>query len=163
MFATTVRQLKQLFLIRGLPGSGKTELARALVKRPTHQVSANQFFYDQDGQFRYKPALVLESHADCLRRLETLMQPQEYIGSPSELAVSNVFAECKDMEPYVRLANAYDYRVTVLEVQNPLRNSTTHNVPEEYIRRYMDRWASRRDVYEMLSRLSVYNTDYLPE
>ncbi len=68
LFAAAVRLAEaRLVILRGLPGSGKTTLARALVdQHGFHLYEADQHFETPAG-YRYDPARVADAHAATLR------------------------------------------------------------------------------------------------
>jgi hypothetical protein len=68
LFAAAARLVgARLVILRGLPGSGKTTLARALVDRHGFRLfEADQHFETPDG-YRYDPARVADAHAATQR------------------------------------------------------------------------------------------------
>jgi len=123
--------MRTLYLIRGLPGSGKTTLAKQL----TDQVfEADQFFEQPDGTYRFDRASLGEAHAWCRARTESAMQDEKSI-----IAVSNTFTQHWEMGPYIGLAALYGYQVQEITMSGPLRPNV-HGVPPEAIARMRDRW-----------------------
>jgi predicted kinase len=133
-----------MYLIRGLPGSGKSCLAENLLAEelrleqggedvePTDRVIEADQFFTKDGVYAFDPERLKEAHADCLKRAIQLM------AGGKALAVSNTFSQGWEMEPYLHEAERYDYEVVVLHCQNDF--GSVHGVPPEAIQRMRDRW-----------------------
>lgn len=109
---------KTLTLIRGLPRSGKTTLARALMKgsamgvghtlglEPRKAHFENDFFFMKEGHYVYDPAKKDAAELWCLSCTEKAM-----IQSVNMVVVSNNFTMLWEMEPYIALAEQYKYNV----------------------------------------------------
>tara|TARA_R110000824_G_scaffold22133_1_gene81517 strand:- start:189 stop:605 length:417 start_codon:yes stop_codon:yes gene_type:complete len=111
--------MKQLFIIRGAPGTGKTTLARQLA--PDNNAAADDFFYDGDGVYQFDPALIGEAHADCMKRVEEMMTGGEVI------AVHNTFTEMWEVSPYLILCSQYGYTPVIIKCETNF--GTEHGVP----------------------------------
>lgn len=120
-----------LFLVRGLPGSGKTSFATAIWNEYA-VCEADKFFYDKDGNYNYDPSKIKDAHAWCKNEVETRMKDhqinQQYY---PEIAVSNTFTQEWEMEDYYRLAEKYQYKVVSLIVENRHDGKNIHGVPDE--------------------------------
>lgn len=124
--------MKNLFLVRGVPGSGKTTLARQLT---ANVFEADHYFYDNDGNYTFVPSEIKEAHKEC----------QQFVGFAMEsniekIAVSNTFTQEWEMEPYFVLAKKYGYRVTTIVVENRHGGVNEHNVPEDKIEQMKNRF-----------------------
>ena len=124
---------KTLYLIRGLPGSGKSTLAKRLASRVL--IEADTWFYDHDGNYKFDPKELPQAHHYC----ETVTLHAMVHGEP-QIAVANTFSQKWEMEPYLRLAEKYNYTVNVIECQNDY--GSVHGVPRENIQAMKDRWES---------------------
>ena len=118
--------MKTLFLIRGLPGSGKSSLIESL--RITHNVSADMYHINSEGIYDWKPQNVKASHEWCKNQVRNFML-KEY----TNIAVDNTFTIFRELGPYFELAEEFGYRVSTLIVENRHGNKSIHNVPEETI------------------------------
>ncbi len=120
-----------LFLVRGLPGSGKTSFATAIWNEYA-VCEADKFFYDKDGNYNYDPSKIKDAHAWCKNEVETRMKDhqinQQYY---PEIAVSNTFTQEWEMEDYYKLAEKYQYKVVSLIVENRHDGKNIHGVPDE--------------------------------
>jgi len=61
-----------LFLVRGLPGSGKTSFASA-IWNDYAVCEADKFFYDKEGNYNFDGSKLKEAHAWCKQEVETRM------------------------------------------------------------------------------------------
>jgi NEDD4-binding protein 2 len=133
--------MKTLILLRGLPGSGKSTFANYMFSNNIFE--ADQYFYDEDGNYNFDASKLYEAHKWCQLRVEHAMEDNlESNGMYfSEIVVSNTSTTEKELEPYLELAKKYDYQVVSLIVENRHGNKSVHNVPEETIERMKQRFS----------------------
>lgn len=124
---------KVLYILRGLPGSGKSTVANSLTS--TDRVfEADKYFYDSDGNYNFDGSKLGEAHAWCKEQVEFCMMPAEngetnwFPNLP--IVVSNTNTTEKEFKPYVELAEKYGYAVVFLVVENRHGNKSLHDVPE---------------------------------
>lgn len=122
--------MRQLFLIRGLPGSGKSTFANKISK---FVIEADMFF-EKDGTYQYDREKLAEAHAWCKNRVKEAM-----INGFSPIVVSNTFVKRWEMQDYLNLAESNYYQVTEVTMSGTLRKSK-HNVPDETIERMKLNW-----------------------
>lgn len=129
-----------LFLVRGLPGSGKTSFASA-IWNDYAVCEADKFFYDKEGNYNFDPSKLKEAHNWCKNEVEIRMQDhqnnQQYY---PEIAVSNTFTQEWEMEDYFKLAGKYGYKVVSLILENRHGSQSVHGVPEEKLQIMKDRF-----------------------
>lgn len=124
--------MKTLFLIRGVPGSGKSTFAR-LIWNEYAVVEADQYFVDKEtGEYKFDGSKIKDAHAWCQNEVEIRMgdnqvNPQYY----PEIAVSNTFTQEWEMKPYYDMAERYGYKVFSIIVENRHGGKNEHGVPEE--------------------------------
>jgi NEDD4-binding protein 2 len=122
-----------LFIVRGIPGSGKSTFANH-VWNEYAICEADKFFYDKDGNYNFDVSRLREAHEWCRKEVETRMQdnkanPQFY----PEIVVSNTSTQEWEMRAYFDLAERYGYQVVSLIVENRHGGKNTHNVPDEVL------------------------------
>ena len=132
-----------LFLVRGLPGSGKTSFATHIWNEYS-VCEADKFFYDKEGNYNFDPTKLREAHAWCKNQVEIRMQDhQNNQQFYPEIAVSNTFTEFWEMEDYFILAEKYGYKVVSLIVENRHGSKNVHGVPEQKLQIMRDRFQIR--------------------
>ena len=123
--------MRDLILLRGLPGSGKTTLALVLSDEGRFPVfSVDDYFTDENGhyEFRFQENHLAYSH--CEKRVSEAMQE-----GISKIIVHNTFTMEWEMEPYAKLAADYGYRLHVATVEKRHEGSNVHEIPQEHIER----------------------------
>ncbi len=122
--------MKTLYIVRGLPGSGKSSLA----KKVTELVySADDFFTNKKGEYNFNAKLLGKAHEWCWGKVRDAM----FIGAEA-VAVANTFTQAWEAERYYQIAEEYGYSVFVIECQNDFGN--VHDVPQESIDAMKERW-----------------------
>jgi predicted kinase len=120
-----------LFLVRGLPGSGKSTFATHIWNEYA-VCEADKFFYDKEGNYNFDPSKLKDAHAWCKNEVETRMKDhqinQQYY---PEIAVSNTFTQEWEMKDYYDLAEKYGYKVVSLIVENRHGGKNVHGVPDD--------------------------------
>ena len=136
--------MRELWLIRGLPGAGKSELARPIVggrmvwrfddPEPTNpkRISLDQWI---DGHGHYDAELAGEWAALDLKQCEEYMVVFEPL-----IIVDNVFAHPWEMKPYRDLAKFYKYTCRSLIVENRHGGKSRRFVPGEVLARMARRF-----------------------
>lgn len=136
--------MKTLYIIRGLPGSGKSTLGESLASfvarsaRPNgaydvHSYAADDWFMDKDLNYNFNPAELPDAHEDCRARVMGAM-----MSNIDTICVCNTFSQAWEAEPYFKLCEQYDYTPVVLECQSQFGN--VHEVPQESIDVMKERW-----------------------
>lgn len=117
-----------LFLIRGVPGSGKSTAARAITGATGVEIAADDFFVGDDGKYRYNGSKISEAHEWCHDQVKDFMER-----GVTPVAVHNTFTKRWEMMAYYRFAVEYGYTVHTLVAENRHDSTNIHNVPENKV------------------------------
>ena len=130
--------MKRLIILRGVSGAGKSTYAKHLVEiyeqafsaskgyggRVKH-VEADQFFYDDLGNYNFDANKLQHAHGWCKSTVQAVMSVGLEV-----IIVSNTSTTEKELEPYIELAEIFDYEITSLVIENRHGNKDVHAVPE---------------------------------
>ncbi len=153
-------KFRTLVLMRGIPGSGKSTIARSLagvhddhiVKDGKHRyqygsigamgaVLSTDFYFMDSGEYVFNPAKLGEYHGQNQAACADLMVDGEPV-----IVIDNTNTQIWEMAPYVEMAKDNGYKVVVVSIPHPpidvavTRNS--HGVPRAAIERMVKRWES---------------------
>lgn len=121
-----------IYLMQGVPGSGKSTWARTNLKNPV-VCSADDYFLDRHGVYHFDPTKLGKAHASCMRKfIEAL------INKKREIVVDNTNTTVMEMAPYYLAAQAYDRSVTIVHFDIDPRIAAarnTHGVPAAAVER----------------------------
>jgi hypothetical protein len=120
--------MQTLFLVRGLPGSGKTTFGATICEN----VFAADDYFMEDGIYKFDPSKLGEAHAECLR------VTKEALACGESVAVCNTFTQRWELQPYLEREQG-DYQVFVIDLfdggypDEVLASRNAHGVPVEAI------------------------------
>jgi predicted kinase len=125
--------MKQLILLRGLPGSGKSTVAK-LFDKALH-FEADMYFLDADGNYHFDASKIKNAHNWCRHSVMDAMKE----GHPI-VVVSNTFTQEWEMEVYYLLAEELGYRVISMIVENRHAGKNIHGCPDDKIEQMKTRF-----------------------
>lgn len=114
---------RNLFILRGVPGAGKSTLAKVLAENGGVICSADDYFME-DGTYVFRPNELQRAHTQCQMLCERAM-----MGGSSTIVIDNTNANPDHMDPYQRLADRFGYRVFYLVVEHRHDGTTSKDVP----------------------------------
>lgn len=119
----------KVYIMRGLPGSGKTRWVQSRVGYQT--VASADHYFQKDGEYRFDASKLAEAHQECLR---AFLRSVEH--GALTIIVDNTNIRAWEMSPYIAIAEAFGYDVEIVEVRTSVdtciaRNA--HEVSEETI------------------------------
>lgn len=118
-------------MIRGLPGSGKSTMARRDFGSHVH-CEADAYFVGADGVYRYNPKRIRDAHEWCQRKAD------EALRNGRNVVVSNTFTRLWEMDAYKEIAKRHGAEVRVIVARGSYGN--IHGVPDDVVARMADRW-----------------------
>lgn len=131
--------MPNLFIVRGIPGSGKTTYATTVLSHALH-FEADQFFVRADGQYKYDIALIGEAHDWCYGNVVR----QLLLGNA--VVVSNTFTALWELDRYVTIPSIVpDVVVSVIEMRTEYQS--IHGIPPEKLQKMKDRWEEIPEVW----------------
>ncbi|KAM9237120.1 NEDD4-binding protein 2 [Leptosomus discolor] len=132
-----------LVLLRGVPGSGKSYLARTLLEDNPGGIilSTDDYFYEH-GQYHYDPDCLGEAHDWNRKRAKEAFEMRI-----SPIIIDNTNIQAWEMKPYVTLAQQFKYKVMFREPDTwwkfkpkELERRNIHGVSKEKIKRMLERY-----------------------
>ncbi|NWR15319.1 N4BP2 protein, partial [Emberiza fucata] len=132
-----------LVLLRGVPGSGKSYLARNLLEDNPGGIilSTDDYFY-KHGQYHYDPDCLGEAHEWNRKRAKEAFEMRI-----SPIIIDNTNIQAWEMKPYVTLAQQFKYKVMFREPDTwwkfkpkELERRNIHGVSKEKIKRMLERY-----------------------
>jgi len=137
----TKMQDKMLYLVRGLPGAGKSTFAETLAETLgcLDFYEADDYFYcHEDGieGYHFNISKLPNAHEYCRTITRRAMQSND-----RNIVVSNTFTREKELKPYLDLATEYGYSVTSIIVENRHGNQSIHGVPIETLEKMRNRFS----------------------
>jgi hypothetical protein len=139
--------MPHLYIIRGLPGSGKSTKANELSDWGTYHYEADMFF-TFDGEYKFNSQLLGAAHDWCysntVRRLS----------QGCDVIVSNTFTKLWELERYLAIPGLLpDVTVSVIEMKT--QYESIHNIPEEKFNQMVARWEEIPDVWSTMWNINV--------
>ena len=143
--------MKTLYIIRGIPGSGKSTFANQL---PVDVCVAADDFFMKNGKYCYDRMKLSEAHTWCFNMVKTALE------NSKSVAVHNVFLLEEHINPYLKLADDFDYQVFSIVVENRHGDKSIHDVPTKTINNMTKQFEIQlvSDPYENLVRVKKSET-----
>lgn len=123
---------KGVVVMSGIPGSGKSSLAKRIQPDHEKRFSADDFFMEE-GKYNFRPNLISKAHAACFLKAQNAMSLAK--GSP--LVTDNTSLAAWEISPYFLMAEAYGHQPLVVSIYADLEDCLarqTHGVPEARMR-----------------------------
>jgi len=111
-FSEFIEDKKQLIIMRGISGSGKSTIAKTLVGKG--KIFSTDDFFMQGDKYFFDPKKIGLNHKLNQERTEEAMKQ-----GVSPIVIDNTNTQAWEMKPYVTLADKYGYEVTIKEARTP--------------------------------------------
>lgn len=136
---------KIFYLLRGIPGSGKSFLGKQLAGETGEIFASDDFFINEQGKYNWREEDLTTAHNWNYQRV---LKALEQGISPVILDNTNVtLEEMKFTRPLIETAINNNYDVEITEPDTPwkfnaeeLAKRNTHGVPLESIQEKIDKW-----------------------
>lgn len=121
-----------LIVMQGAPGSGKSTVARILAQLFNATIcSTDDFHFDSDGVYRFKPNKIREYHRACARKAFELMD------AGKSVIVDNTNTRAWECRDYVRHAQAKTIATFFVRCNGCWENH--HGVPDDKVSEMRER------------------------
>jgi len=122
--------MKTVIILRCYSGSGKSTFAKQ-INSNFKTVSADNYFYDDHGNYNFDPTKLGDAHADCKRKFEKFLEVGENV------IVDNTNVVDEHCKFYDNLAKEYEYAVFWVMVENRQSTKNQHGVPSATLHQMM--------------------------
>ena len=124
--------MHSLIILRGLPGAGKTTLAKLLSENNKWPVySIDSYFTDPvTNEYNFQFDKNHLAYKNCEEQTKMAME-----NKTEKIFIDNVFSLDWEIEPYFKLASEYNYTVFVATVENYHSNKNKHNISDEQLQK----------------------------
>jgi NEDD4-binding protein 2 len=123
--------MKELILVRGISGAGKSTFAKLLGGK---HIEADMFFM-KDGKYQFDFTKLKDAHRWCNTIVGGWMSDGE-----ERIVVSNTFTQEWEMKDYYDWAKDFDYKVFSIIVENRHGGVNEHGVPEDKLKLMKNRF-----------------------
>jgi predicted kinase len=127
--------IKELILLRGLPGAGKSTLAQALANSSDLVLSVDDYFTNEAGEYQFDFANNHLAYKQCQTQCEAAM-----LQAVPKIFVANVFSMDWEIQPYFDLAKTHAYRVHVAAVEHYHSGQNQHGVSDEQLSKMAEKF-----------------------
>ena len=137
-----------LILVRGVSGAGKSTIGEMFDDGATTRILSTDDLFYVDGEYKFDPSKLAEYHQAIIDKVEEHMHDYEwkimdhdYVWMPVDrIIVCNTFTELWEMQPYIDLAEKYDWRLHTIIVEHRHGSDSIHDVPADVIKSQRERF-----------------------
>ncbi len=128
--------MKNLILLRGLPGAGKSTLAHLLAGDKFPVFSVDDYFTDKtNGEYRFDFSKNHLAYKECETNTRKAMQE-----GAEKIFVHNTFTLEWELEPYFKLAKDFGYRIFVATVEKRHSGANIHSIPDDQLKKMAEKY-----------------------
>lgn len=128
---------KNLILLRGLPGAGKSQLANILSEHGKYKTySVDDYFTDEiTGEYLFEFSKNHVAYKKCEENtLQSMLLGEE------KIIIHNTFTIAWELETYFKLAEKHQYTVFVVTVENYHQRNNIHGVTQEQLQKMAEKY-----------------------
>jgi predicted kinase len=123
---------KKLIIVRGVPGSGKSDFASTIGRAIC---TADDYHVDRYGNYDWKPQNISKAHDWCKRKCKRFMK-----AGITPIIIANTSTTEKEFKPYHQIAKNNGYKVYSVIVENRHGGTDSHNVPVDTLEKMKNRF-----------------------
>lgn len=126
------------YIMRGIPGSGKSTIANLLAGEKGIVCSTDFFFTEEDGSYNFDPAKLAMYH-----KLNLFFFHLALANNVPIVVCDNTNIRHVDYKKYVEIAREFNYIIKIVPVGVSLETAVKwcrHNVPRETIKQMLSMW-----------------------
>lgn len=126
--------MKTVYIIRGLPGSGKSTIAEHLqfIAQQSNTsfewIETDKSFIQPNGDYVFDKSKLYSSHQYWMAKFRKAINRNVEM-----IVVSNTSTRKWEFEEYIKYAEEHDYIVHVMIAENYHKSKNLHGVPDEKI------------------------------
>lgn len=133
--------MKQVIILRGISGSGKSTHGRRLAGDRGVICSADDFFM-VDGEYKFDFGKLQDAHSACFRKFLAALE-----AGTETVIVDNTNTQAWEISPYKLAGESFGYSVKIVEVKcdpEVAAARNTHGVPREGVLKMAARMAAEQ-------------------
>jgi predicted kinase len=117
--------MQTLYLIRGIPGSGKTTEAKKIVNETGALHFEADMFFERNGPYKFDPTQIRAAHQWCQA------SAKKALSEGKSVVVSNTFVKQWEMAAYLNMATELGVEVNIRTMNGKYKN--VHGVPQDKV------------------------------
>lgn len=149
--------MKTLTLMQGIPGSGKSTMAKFIADRDEAIIFSTDDFwihrYEHDVAYEFDASRLGEAHQWNQQRTAKEMASAD----GGDIVIDNTNILRQHVQPYLALAQIFDYEVRVVRVEVPVEVAIERNA-----KRPVDRRVPSDSIRRMASQMETLLVEKLP-
>ena len=140
---------KICYILRGLPGTGKSGVANSLAmasESSLYNIFSTDDLFMVEGEYQFDPSRLGEYHNTNLQNAKLYMNRYSQFNGQVICVIDNTNTQHWEYEKYVEAANEQGFIVQVISIAWDAKDiplyaeRNTHGVPEDAIYRMAARW-----------------------
>lgn len=135
--------MRTLLILRGLPGSGKSTMAKDLLQSGGYNCHFEaDMFFEKTGTYIFDTKLLPMAHQWCQHMTEFCLEMDNAV------IVSNTFTTEKEIQPYFDICKRLNIVPDIFVCTGNYKS--VHNVPDTTIEKMKERWVNQLKFPQMV-------------
>jgi predicted kinase len=142
-----MNKAKELIIVRGVPGSGKSSHVKGVIQRDYKGIGfvfSTDDFFIIDSKYRFLPKYLPIAHEWNLQRAKIAMNSGQ-----SPVVIDNTNMQCWEAKPYVQIGLELGYTIIITQPKTQwwlnrdiqtCAKKNTHGVSDIVIQNMLNRW-----------------------